>query len=251
VIVEGDDDRRILAGCCVAREQVIPVGGKALVLEAQKHSSGHDHCVFVVDCDYDVPAMKLKPAPNLIITKNTDAEVDLLELGAFRRVLDQLLPQETASEAQAARTCERVLSRVVAIGEVVGAARFVASTENIPLRFKGFQFATYRKAGSSSVARRQLFDALVRRSKAAHITVAQLEAKALSAPTGMVACHGKDLVESFADVLVRDFGVKAQMLVALPHMLRLAAEGDVTQAWSVIGRLREWEIRTEMRLLAA
>src|SRR5205823_5004301 len=76
LVVEGRDDFLTFAPRCGTVTSIITAGKKYHVLDAHDHlrPDERDRFVFVVDCDYDVPAGRLAPGPNLILTRNSDRE---------------------------------------------------------------------------------------------------------------------------------------------------------------------------------
>lgn len=62
----------------VRRDQLIAAGGKPLLLEAHEivREEPDAGIVFIADCDFDVPAGRLKGSQNLIITECPAVETD-------------------------------------------------------------------------------------------------------------------------------------------------------------------------------
>lgn len=74
LIVEGYDDVRLFSPHSVGKESLLPCGNKDKLLDAYGRLEPGEEAriVFVADCDYDVPAERLRPASNLIITDYVD-----------------------------------------------------------------------------------------------------------------------------------------------------------------------------------
>src|SRR6476660_7216731 len=91
LIVEGSEDRRLLVPT-LPLGRIIPATGKEPLLGAYRLLSPAEHAriAFIVDCDFDVPAGKLRGSPNLIITTHPAAETDVLDLGGLTGVVNEV-----------------------------------------------------------------------------------------------------------------------------------------------------------------
>lgn len=252
LLLEGRDDVRLFGPHSFGLETVIPCGSKPKLLDAYSRiRPGEERLfLFIADCDYDVPAGKLAPSRNLVLTTNVDVETDLLDLGLLDRLVLETVPSAVVSETHLASLSSEVLSRSVALAEAIGQLRQVSAVEGLGLSFDGLRYHRYRSRGEVTADRAKL--AKVTREHAGepvNIDPGGLETRAAAIPGGLRVCHGKDLIGAIAAVLHEDYGVPAEQLRFLPSLLRTAVDSGVLTRWALVRRIRRWETQTGRRVL--
>jgi hypothetical protein len=122
LLVEGPDDKRVFSNRSPRRQQVVVSGGRKLLLEAYDALEGDDseRIIFVTDCDYEVAAGALSGSRNLIITQHADVDSDLIQLGALRKAVAELIPSAMDTTETLEQTTSRVLQRSLGIAEPLG-----------------------------------------------------------------------------------------------------------------------------------
>lgn len=241
LVVEGRNDVRLLSQACRSLDHIIAAGSKWKVLDAAERLADSERStfVFVVDCDYDVPAGKVRAAPHLILTHHSDAEADLVALGALRLLVLELIPRAAESEAELDRIARLVGERTIALAEGQGRIRRLSRIEALGLEFDAERLGKYRTVGSSGVDLNRLARNILNNSRQSGeadelLRRAEYQGDALS------VCNGHDLVASLRHVLHKDFGVRLRRLEALDELLR-AVGGRLIADWSVVHRLRRWQ----------
>jgi hypothetical protein len=249
LFVEGRDDVRLFAPLTHGIETIIPCGAKWKLLDAHSRlrvGEGYKF-VFVADCDYDVPAQRLRPQPNLILTATVDVESDLIALGLAKRLVLELVPSAVTSDEQLSLVTTQVVDRAMALAVAIGRLRQVSAVESLGLTFQGIRHSRHRATGTSTVDVEKLTRRIHGGSEA--IELRDLAAKADQAPSDCRVCHGKDFLVAIATVLHDDFGVPLAELKTLPRMLRAALSPVVLDVWDVTRRIRRWETASGRRIL--
>ena len=245
LVVEGSDDVRIFGPHSIGRESVLPCGGKPKLLDAYRRlrPGEETRIAFVVDCDYDVPIGRLRGHPNLVLTEHVDVEADLLGLGVFHRLVQELIPAATLSERECEKITAVVLDRAGALAEAVGRFRLVSTRDELGLRFENLVYRRYRSGGDSCVDLDKLGRALHKTNVDCGITPSELIARARAVSSDVKLRNGKDTIEGSKVVLHEDFNIKNSKLQDLDVLLRLALSGDTTTMarWSVVRRLAAWQ----------
>lgn len=252
LFVEGEDDRRLLADRIVPAEQLIVGGGKSRVLRAcaARESEEEGAYLFLVDCDFDVPAGRLKPGGDLIVTHMPSIESDLVAAGALRGVVRELVPRARL-QGTVASTARIVECRAVALAEGLGRLRYAARVLDLPLSFESLRanVRKYRKADGPDVEK--MLQVLRSQPEQPDFDTDELRTLAESAQSGIQLCDGHDLVSAIATVLRDDFSVEARAAITLPSLLRLSITTEALLESPVGKRLRRWEVRTGRSVIHA
>ena len=250
LMLEGRDDVIVFSNRVESLHSVVACGNKRILREAFEESQAVDRSriLFVADCDYDVPAGNIKPGEGLLLTKHTDRETDFVQLGLVRGVALRAIPRARASDSAAKEISSDVLAKAVELAEDAGRLRYIASTRGIPLKFKNLELRRYRDKRTGVVRRDNLVEAIRQRSPAVNLDQSAVQSLLDEAPSGMSACHGKDLIQAITTVIHQDYGVSFADLAFVPELFR-SVEDSIFDAWEVVGRIREWEQSTGVRLL--
>lgn len=252
LIVEGRDDLRLLKEICRSPAHVLPAGKKQRVLEAAERLRPREDRKFIllVDCDYDVPAGKLRGSSNLVITKYSDAESDMVALGVLEKVVFHAVPAAAGSEEQLKAITAIVHERAIELASAVGRIRRVSKLDQLGLDFKGLRFQRVRKKGTADIDDEKLASMVVQRSES-EISGPELAARARDMPSGVMPSNGHDLVESVRVVLHEDFGIKQVELANIDQLIRAcASEPQFITRWSVVERIRAWEAKSGRGVLS-
>jgi hypothetical protein len=252
LMVEGRNDVRVFIRHVISATTLIPCGNKRKLLEAHALlRPGEDqHVVFVVDCDYDVPAGRLRPGGNLIVTEHVDVEADLIRLGLVERLVTELVPSALESEARKVAVTHAVVERSSALAEAIGKFRLLTASEDIRIRFHGLRYRRYRTQSAISADMEKLGATLHNSAENCTMTPIELVAAAEALPGGPKICHGKDMIGSVAAVLHDDFGVDMREVAGIPGMLRLAITDEAFARWGVSRRLAQWQRATGRYVLS-
>ena len=153
--IEGEDDRRCLAGRFIPHEQLVVTDGKRMLLEAYRayeRTQGVRY-VFITDCDYDVPAGELRPQSALIVTRNPSLETDLVDIGLLAQIVEEFIPRGKWRGGSAVATLQYVTQESVALAEGLGRLRCVAREERLRLRFSPLRerLRKYRRDGRADI----------------------------------------------------------------------------------------------------
>jgi hypothetical protein len=253
LILEGGDDVRLFLDRAVGLESLIASGCKRKLLEAHALLQAGEHLqmVFLTDCDYDVPTGRLTPSRNLIVTKFTDIEADLLALGVLERIVLELVPQAVASDQQRETITTAVMRRASALAGGVGRFRLLSAQQRLCLVFTGLKLSRHRTQGAESVDIERLARTLAARSGSCRLNAAELAAAVAEIESDAKLCHGKDLLYAIVTVLHQDYGVPRARLTEVQSMLRLALTPEAFERWEVVRRIEAWERRASRRVLAS
>jgi hypothetical protein len=249
LVVEGPDDQRLFSPRVLSSPQIVVSGGRGLLLAAYSEASSKDlaSIVFITDCDYEVARGSLRPGPSLIITKNVDAESDLLELGLFDRLGIELVPRALSSDAAAREVGAALRQRSVAFAEVLSQVRRVALEHGVELDVDDIKYRRTRVAGTKDVNGETLVKKLGQRSSHCGLTPARFLGEVRSMPTSYMFCNGHDLINALHFVLREDFDVSVER-VELARLLRIAAS-EVFPSWTVVRRLIRWQVASGRAVL--
>jgi len=251
LILEGGDDLRLFLEHAISGQSLIACGNKRKLLEAHALLEiGEDRrIIFVTDCDYDVPAGRLRPSDNLIVTGLTDVEADLLALGVLRRMVIELVPVALESDAQASNITQTVMERASALAEPVGRFRLLSAQNDLKLCFKKLRLGRYRHAHTANADITGIAQTLASRSPECPLTSKELLEAVAQVQENPQLCQGKDLLLGAISVLHQDYAVPTSRLKEAHSMLRLALTADAFETWSVVRRIDRWETQTARRVL--
>jgi hypothetical protein len=250
VMLEGRDDAVVFSGRVGSLESLIACGNKRILREALDRAEKVDRerILFVADCDYDVPAGRLRPGCGLILTRHTDREADFVQLGVIRGIVLRAIPAARASDAAADAITADVIAKAVQLAEVTGQLRYVAATQGIPFSFGGLKLRRYRRKSDGAIELTAVIDTVRQRSVGISLTSEEITQLLDGCPAGAEVCHGKDLIQAVTAVIHQDYGVSLNELDFIPELFR-SVEDSVFEAWEVVSRIRQWEATTGVRLL--
>lgn len=257
-IVEGEEDKSLIARFAARPEQIIACGGKEVLTQAciASRTDTCDGVVFLRDCDYDVSTGVLDlrsedlPAGVLILSQQSDVEIDLIAMGRLRDVVCTFRPSALESDETLAGFVEDVLQRSIGIAEPIGRLRFANTKHQLGLCFEGLSVPKVARGGTTS-----LLDLIESRSheamRARGLRRGDLSRLLDEAPSGLAVCNGHDLISAIAYTLRNVFSVKGQRPEHIGASLRLALRESDLQTWEVGKRIRAWEERIGRRILAS
>lgn len=252
LVVEGPDDKRVFARHVGDPVQVLPAGGRKLLISAHEkaNSEQRQKIVFVTDCDYEVRRGALRGAPDLVITSLTDMESDLLSLGLIEELVLDLVPRALESRAACASIAKRVRDNAEKIALPIGRIRMAAQPLGIALELGELKISRYWDAGKQSMDFSRLVDAM--HSKVSPV-VGFREWRQLvqESPQDSGMCHGKDLVRAIAHVLKVEYRVESATPDVLVKMMRSSLNGQHLDSWEVIRRIKAWQERHRRLVLSS
>ncbi|MEV7739754.1 hypothetical protein AB0O75_48375 [Streptomyces sp. NPDC088921] len=241
IVVEGPDDKRIFVRHVHDSAQILPAGGRTLLLSAYEKATDEQRqkVLFVTDCDYEVRRGNLRGAPDLIITTLTDMESDLLALGVMQSLVLELIPRALDSNDACKRITARLRNEAEEIALPLGRLRMAAQPLGIPLKLEELKISRYWDSST------QTFD-FTKLVRAMHTKVSSIvdlgewSKLAEASPSDRAMCHGKDLLRALSFLLKDNYGVDVSPDV-LAKMMRSSLTGDDLENWDVIRRIRVWQ----------
>jgi hypothetical protein len=249
-VVEGWDDKCLFQGCADVPGQVIAAGSKFILDEAFSllEESDKGSILFLRDCDYDVPAGRIRPAPELLLTETPALECDLVLIGALDRVVVEIQSPVSGAKRDMGASSETILARAMPLAAALGRIRYVSECQDLRLSCNDLpNLHKYRTKGTTEVDTAKLALRIVDRSQAPRVDCPGLLKLIENLPEDLTVCHGHDLLACIGTVLRTDF--KFGGLDRLPEMLRLAPSDRMLAGWRVVTRIAEWEQRTGRRIL--
>ncbi|WP_405990801.1 hypothetical protein [Streptomyces sp. NBC_00986] len=252
LVVEGPDDKRVFARHVLDPAQILPAGGRKLLLSAHEKANVHQRAkiVFVTDCDYEVRRGALHGSPDLIITTLTDMESDLIALGLVEPLVLELVPQALESQAVCHSICVSVLAKAKKISIPLGRLRMAAQPLGIPLDLDDVKISRYWNSKTASMNFARLVDAM--HSKVSDVvSFNDWRALVAESPDDMGMCHGKDLLRSVAYVLKSEYRVADMTSDLLARLMRAHLTGDYLEKWDVIRRIKTWQQASQRYVLLA
>jgi hypothetical protein len=243
IVVEGPDDKRIFYHRAIRPNQVIPAGGRGLLLASYEAATNIDHerIMFVTDCDYAVRAGELSGGPGLAITANTDIEADLLALGLLPKVITEIVPSALSGD-QVARVADQSLKMAKVLALPLGRVRMATKPLGVDLGFNDFDFAKYWKKGDNGLDFDKLIRVISDRLKLEGRREDLIELVAAT-PGDDNMCHGKDLLSALRAVLMKERRLDGKKVTreVLSMMLRIALDDQKFEEWPLVQRIRSWE----------
>ncbi|MEV6194792.1 hypothetical protein AB0M19_20635 [Streptomyces sp. NPDC051920] len=252
LVVEGPDDKRVFARHVADPAQILPAGGRRILLSA--HESANDtqrqKIIFVTDCDYEVRRGSLRGAPDLVITTFTDMESDLLALGLVESVVLELVPRALESRAACNQISTRIRTRAEQLALPLGRLRMAAQPLGIPLNLDDIKLSRYWDPKTGSVNLTRLVDAM--HSKVSSIIDFNGWRKLIAdAPEDIGMCHGKDLVRALAFLLKSEYRVDGASVELVARIIRASLAGHHLESWEVIRRIKMWQEMNRRYVLTA
>lgn len=251
IVVEGPDDKRLFYSRTVSPAQIMPTGGRTLLLAAFRAAKDADRerMIFVTDCDYAVRAGELSGGHGLVITAGTDVESDLLSLGLLSRIVTEIVPSALPTN-QVDRIAAQALQLATTLALPLGRVRMAARPLGVDLELEELDFSKYwiRRAGQFDETKllRVTGDKL---RAAGHKNLDWID-RVRSTPSDSGMCHGKDLISAIRTVLIKDHGVDQKVSTdVLSVMLRLVVDDSRFEEWPVVKRIRKWEAATGSSVL--
>jgi hypothetical protein len=261
LIVEGPTDKAVFASWCCSIDQIVVAGNKGLALNAHRQMTDGDRekIVVIVDCDGDPGA--LCGSPNLIITAHNDLEADLMMGDRLRNVIPLLVAGGVDREERLVAIRNDVVTRAIGAATGIETVRHAARNAGVGLRGhpRELDFRQLRERGDTHVEPATALEELARvhqeaSSKAlSDEDLARIRQGLPGRTVALNACSGKVLIAAAAAVLHMDFGVPKRVIPAFDDVVRMAAVADagVREHLVVVQRVRQWEARHGIRLLAA
>lgn len=248
--LEGEDDRRCLAERYIALEQVVVGEGKDNLIGAYERAESDEHRVFVflADCDYDVPAHRLRPQSNLVVTRNPSLETDLIEAGLVSQLVQELIPREKWT-GSAGDTAERITDSAIALAEGLGKLRLLARVDNVPIDFSNFRknLRRYRKDGRADTEK--MLDVMQGDPEQPDFDRVKMTGDVAALSGGFRVCDGHDLMEAIRIVLRDDFALEGKEVYSLDRILRASLGPQVFEQLEFATRVRRWEAESGRRIL--
>ncbi|MFC8937181.1 hypothetical protein ACFT1B_03450 [Streptomyces griseoincarnatus] len=249
LVVEGPDDKRIFARHVRDHAQILPAGGRKLLISAHQKANAEQRgkIVFVTDCDYEVRRGALAGAPDLIITTLTDMESDLLTLGLLEALVLDLVPRALESRA----TCQQIVSRLRSDAEAValplGRLRMAAQPLGVPLHLEDIKLARYWNTTTRTMDLGKLIRAM-HTKVADEVGVSDWVKLVEQTPEDSGMCHGKDLVRALSFLLKVSYRVEVTA-DSIVRMMRSGLTTEVLETWDVIRRIRAWQVANRRYVL--
>jgi hypothetical protein len=255
LVVEGPDDKRVFIRHVSSFSQLVPAGGRTLLLAAHEASSAEDRrrMVFLTDCDYEVRFGNLHPADSLVITEKTDLECDLIDLGLLYRVVLEILPAALGSETRAAQIVESTLTAAESFALPLGRIRMAAKPLGIPLHLEEIKHEKHWNVSARRADADKLARTAYARLREAGIGISEQEWRILVAetPDDPDMCQGKDLINAIHFWLRREHSLPSDVKpVTICRLLRTSLWRTDLSAWSVGRRIQKWESATGRRSLS-
>lgn len=249
LVVEGPDDKRVFARHVRDHAQILPAGGRKLLISAHQKANAEQRgkIIFVTDCDYEVRRGALVGAPDLIITTLTDMESDLLTLGLLEALVLDLVPRALESVSACQQIVGRLRSDAEAIALPLGRLRMAAQPLGIPLHLEDLKLARYWNASTRSMDLPKLIRAM-HTKVAEEIDASEWPKLVEQTPVDSGMCHGKDMVRALSFLLREIYRVEASA-ESLARMMRSALSSEALDAWDVIRRIKAWQVTNQRHVL--
>ncbi|MCL6286740.1 MULTISPECIES: toprim domain-containing protein [Streptomyces] len=242
LVVEGPDDKRVFARHVFDASQILPAGGRKILLSAHEKATQAQRAkiIFVTDCDYEVRRGNLRGAPDLVITTFTDMESDLIDLGLVELAVLDLVPGALDSSAACKRISEALLSKARKMALPLGRIRMAAQPLGIPIHLDDVKMPRYWDNKDQSINSQKLTDAM--HSKVSEVVGFQEWRELVEkSPADPGMCHGKDLARNLASLLKSDHRVDGITADRLVQMMRAHLDNEHLSRWDVVSRIRGWQ----------
>lgn len=251
LVVEGGRDRRIFGRRVCSPALVVPAGSRQAVIEAHdRHDPDSNHQIaFLVDCDYEVPLGRLAPSEGLVISENADADVDLVSLTGLRAFTADVVPSALEGDEELEETVSLLRGTAEDVAMILGAVRFVSARDNLGLSVNGLRL---RKVVNpdGSLDEERLLEMIVSRSRGVSLSPEDLRQLIGEVELRLSLCQGHDYMESIAVVLRRVFNINTYHVAHIETNIRLAVSDAEFDSWSVVRRLKKWEVAKGIRLFS-
>ncbi|MHC8561510.1 MULTISPECIES: hypothetical protein [Streptomyces albidoflavus group] len=251
LIVEGPDDKRVFARHVHDHAQILPAGGRRLLISAHQKASAEQRkkMVFVTDCDYEVRRGNLTGAPDLIITTRTDMEGDLFSLGLLEKMVIDLVPRALESQVTSLRIAASLREEAERIALPLGRLRMAAQPLGIALNLEDLRIVKYWNPGTRHMDADKLVRAMHSKVASA-IDLAEWCKLVEQTPTDSDMCHGKDLTRAICFLLKANHRVEVPV-DSIVRMMRSSLTQESMDAWDVIRRIKAWQAINQRFVLGA
>ncbi|MGW7668206.1 hypothetical protein ACWGJX_13885 [Streptomyces sp. NPDC054775] len=242
LVVEGPDDKRLFARHVLDIAQVLPAGGRTLLLSAYEKASTaqRSKIIFVTDCDYEVRRGNLRGGLGLVITTLTDLESDLIGMGLLDSLVTEMVPRALDSEDGRRRVSEQLRRTAEDIALPLGRIRMAAQPLGVELNLDELRLHKFRNSRNGAVEVQKLIDSV--HTKVAHLVSLREWRELVSAtPDDRGMCHGKDLLRAVAVVIKDDLKAGVVTAEQLARNLRLSADQGQLEKWDVVRRIKNWQ----------
>ncbi|MEU1863253.1 hypothetical protein [Streptomyces gardneri] len=242
LIVEGPDDKRVFARHVADPAQILPAGGRRLLMSAHEKASEiqRTKMIFVTDCDYEVRFKTLHGASDLVITTYTDMESDLISLGLIEAVLIEFVPSALSSNSACRSIAATVSEKARNIALPMGRMRMAAKPLGIPINLDDVKISRYWDARKGEMNSARLVDAMHTKVSEA-VTFEQWRDRVDATPTDFGMCHGKDLVRAVAFLLKTEHRSDGITVDSLARVMRSSISPAHLKSWDVVRRIESWQ----------
>lgn len=250
LVVEGPDDKRVFARHVQDLSQILPAGGRRMLISAHEKANPQQRTkiLFVTDCDYEVRRGALRGFPDLVITTLTDMESDLLDLGLIELLVLELVPQALESQAVCQSISAKLRGKAEKMALPIGRLRMAAQPLGIPLDWGDVKIARYWDPRTESVDFAKFIDAM--HSKVSdEVSFIEWRKLATETPEDVSMCHGKDLVRILASLLKSEYRVENITADGLARMMRANLTRDYLDSWGVVRRIKTWQVGNQRQIL--
>lgn len=250
LVVEGPDDKRLFYGRARNPAQVLPSGGRRLLLAGYEAATpaDRDKILFVTDCDYAVRAGELRGGHGLVITAGTDVESDLLSLGLLPRIVTEIVPSALPAN-RIELVADHALKLATTLALPVGRVRMAVKPIGVDLELDRLDYSKYWRRGAAALNLRKLMHVIDAKLRTGGCD-ANLAELVHATPSDNGMCHGKDLLSALRTVLIHEYGVDRKITAdLLGIMLRLVLDDTRFEQWRVVERIRSWESKTGAKIL--
>ncbi len=242
LVVEGPDDKRVFARHVLDPAQILPAGGRKLLVSAHEKANNSQRAkiVFLTDCDYEIRYGSLRGAPDLIITTFTDMESDLLSLGLIESLVLEYVPRALESRETCQSITTRLRARAQQIALPLGRLRMIAKPLGIPLNLDDVKIARYWDPKSGSMNYERLVNAMHTKVSDV-ISFSEWGQLSSNAPQDIGMCHGKDLVKALSFLLKTEYRVEGITTDSVARVLRTSLSQQHLTSWDVVRRIKIWQ----------
>ncbi|MET7797054.1 hypothetical protein [Streptomyces decoyicus] len=250
LVVEGPDDKRVFVRHVLNSAQVLPAGGRRILLSAHEKANAKQRkkMIFITDCDYEVRRGSLRGAPDLVITTLTDMESDLVSIGLLESIVLDLVPGALKSKDACGKAVDKLHELAVGIARPLGRIRMAAQPYGIPLAIDEIKIRKYWDVKTGEMDLGKLI--IATHSKISEVLILEEWRRlVLATPDDRAMCHGKDLVRAISFVLREVFRVDAATPDTITRFLRIGMTDKHLSAWDLVRRVRKWQTENRRSIL--
>jgi hypothetical protein len=231
--------------------EVVVAGGKTLVRAGLASMLERDRgrILFLTDCDYDVRTGELQGGPDVVITERCDVEADLIKLGVLEKLAVELTPSAIETKGRASQIALDVREHAEQLSLELGRIRLAGQPLGVDLNLDKLDLSKYWDHTSDTVLTDKLIQTTWNRVKANGITFTEWQSKIEATPSDNAMSNGKDLVRSSQLFFRRLYGMNNKVTYEIiAMMIRLALDDERFENWSVVDRIRKWEVHNGRNL---